>query len=113
MPDATEPTVTASTFPTVDDLIAIYESIPGNTAYITDLLIALRAISARDANEDASVESLSDDIATLSALILANTREILYLHSLVGRLVLELIEQGIEIESKKLLQELELYGKSA
>ena len=90
----------------------IYDVAPGNTAYLVDLSRILDAIISRDASEDTTVETLSTDISALANLIAINSKQILYLHRLIGLLVFELVNQGIEIESKELLNELEIYVKN-
>lgn len=94
---------------TAEELKDIYIRGIGNTAYLGDIVRVLDAIIDRDSGEDATVETLEADIRMLASLIAKNTKEILYLHRLIALLVFELIEQGIEIESKELLNELKTY----
>ena len=105
------PSADAPSSLTIEDLLKIYERLPGTTVYFTDLINILNSISERDASEDATIETLSADISALSSIIAKNTKEILYLHRLIALLVFELIEQGIEVESKELLNEFKTYIK--
>lgn len=96
---------------TVQDLKEIYSGGIGNTAYLGDIVRVLDAIINRDEDEDVTVESLEADISSLTKLIAKNTKEILYLHRLIALLVFELMEEGIELESEELINELKIYLK--
>lgn len=96
---------------TIEDLLKIYERLPGTTVYFTDLINILNSIAERDSSEDTTIGTLETDISALSSIIAKNTKEILYLHNLVGLLVFELLKQGIEIEDKRLLNEFKTYIK--
>lgn len=74
-----------------------------------DAVTLLDLIIARDADEDSTIESIRSDISVLAAITSANTKELLRINSLIALLLFELMEQGIEIESKELLTELKLY----
>jgi hypothetical protein len=103
----------SSTSPiTLSDLIAAYNRGPGNTAYLIDISRALELIVARDEEEDSESSDFSADIASLYRLVNVNTKEILNLNRLLALLIFELIEQGIEIQSKELLTELKTYLKN-
>lgn len=95
----------------ISELINIYNSGKGNTAYLVDVVRVLESIASRDASEDATIEDIRTEISTLSAAILVNTKEIQHLHSLLALLIFELLDQGIPIENKQLLEELKLYLK--
>lgn len=47
----------------------------------------------------------------INHVLSVHTKEILYLHRLIALLIFELVEQGIEPESKELINELEIYLK--
>ena len=96
---------------TAEELKDIYNRGVGNAAYLGDIVRVLDAIIDRDSGEDATVDTLETDITTLASLLAKNTKEILYLHNLVGLLVFELLKQGIEIEDKRLLNEFKTYIK--
>jgi len=104
-------TTTETTIPNAEELKAIYEPIRNQDARIADAVRILDAIIARDTEEDLSTAELLASIEALRNLIIGNTKEILYLHNLIGKLVFELVDQGIEIQSKELINELELYVK--
>jgi len=58
-----------------------------------------------------SNEQLGQILTELTKQTVDNTREILYLHRLIALLIFELLEQGIEVESKELINELKIYLK--
>ena len=102
---ATESTITAA------ELKTIYTSAFAQDARISDILRVLDAIIDRDTTEDVTIETLNADIAALARLISINTKDILYLNILLGKLIFELYSQGIEINNKELLQEMKLFYK--
>ena len=93
------------------ELRDIYQPMRSQDARIADIVRILDSIIDRDTEEDLTIEEVETSITSLRDLIVANTREILYLHNLIGLLVFELLEQGIEIKDKKLLNEIKLYLK--
>jgi len=109
--DGTSHDATTETVIGVTELKEIYTSAFAQDARISDILRVLDAIIDRDSTEDATIESLSADIAALARLISINTKDILRLNMLLGKLIFELVEQGIEIENKELLNEMKLYYK--
>lgn len=96
----------------ITELFEWYNIARSQNAQISDVVRVLQAIAARDTAEDSTIALINETLATLSALILKNTNEIQYLHNLVGLLVFELIEKGVKIENKKLINELKLYAKN-
>lgn len=110
--DGTSHSSTTDTVIGAEELKTIYTSAFAQDARISDVLRVLDAIIARDTEEDLETADILAAISALRSLILANTREILNLHKLIGLLIFELIKQGIEIENKQLLNELNLYAKN-
>jgi len=53
--------------------------------------------------------TLGPVLEEIDKILKAHTKELLYLNRLLALLLFELIEQGIEIESKELLEELKIY----
>ena len=102
---------TTTTVVGVEELRTIYTSAFAQDARISDILRVLDAIIDRDTTEDVTIETLNADIAALARLISINTKDILYLNILLGKLIFELYSQGIEINNKELLQEMKLFYK--
>ncbi len=109
MPSSTGPDTQRNL--TAEELSSVYQNAFNNSVYGVDIYRVLQAIIDRDRSEDSETATLEADIADLARLISINTKEIAYLHRLLALLIFELIEQGIEIESKELLNELKLYLK--
>jgi len=56
-------------------------------------------------------ETLAPVLEEIDKILKAHTKELLYLNRLIALLVFELVQQGIEVNSKELLIELEIYLK--
>lgn len=59
-----------------------------------------------------SNEELDEILTGFQQQITVNTLEIRYLHTLLAKLIFVLLEQGIDIEDKELLNEIKLYLKT-
>ena len=57
-----------------------------------------------------SNEELGAILTTLARQTLLNSQEIIYTKHLIALLTLELIEQGVKIEDKELIENLEIYN---
>lgn len=91
-------------------LKSYYEKAGKQTASAADIARVLEIINDRDSEEDLTVAEIEGSIAVLGRAILANANEIENLNRLIGLLLFELAEQGIEPEHKELINELEIYG---
>lgn len=93
------------------ELKELYSYAINQDARVMDLLRVLDAIIARDSKEDLTTTDLLSAISSLRDLILANTKEIQYLHLLVAKLIYTLLQNDLEVDDKELLNEMNQYLK--
>lgn len=94
---------------TTEELKGFYETVSGQAASANDIVRVLDVILDRDSEEDLTVTEIEDSITALRDIVTVNTKDIFYLHTLLAKLIFELVEQGIEIENKELLNEIKKY----
>lgn len=96
---------------TLEELKRYYSTTTEKNISSRDMATLMDSIIARDASEDATVDSLDDRLTvaevTASELMKENDR----LNRLLAKLIFELAEQGIEIEHKELYQQIKTYLK--
>ncbi len=56
-------------------------------------------------------EQLNAILTALTRQTIVNSQEILFLHRLIALLTLEILNQGVKIEDKELIENLEIYCK--
>lgn len=94
---------------TTSELKGYYTSAGKQATSAADIVRVLDVILDRDSEEDLTVAEIEDSLTALRDAVLVNTKDILYLHTLLAKLIFELTEQGIKIKNKELLNELKLY----
>lgn len=91
---------------TADYYKQFYQSAGGQNATSADLVRILGAILNRDAGENLEIADINSALKALTDSVVLLNSQIEYLNRLNGLLIFELIEQGIKIESKELIEEL-------
>lgn len=92
---------------TLEQLRAYYELAKTSPASIEDIIRVMDLLSSISSSEEATTADLQAQIDILKQALLVNSSNILYLHRLIGLLTFELIEQGVKIESKELINQIE------
>lgn len=91
---------------TLDELKGFYVSAQGQSVTAADIVRVLDVVIPAISSEDSSATDLNTALIALRDLVVVNTKEIEYLHRLIGLLTLEFVNQGFEIGNKELLKEL-------
>lgn len=93
------------------ELKSIYQAAGGQSISAADAVRILESILSRDSSEDLTISEIRSALEALRDLINVNTKEILNLNTLLAKLIFALIEQGVKIQDKELLNELKIYLK--
>ena len=100
---------------TILDIVRVFNSVtnkefPTRFTNINDLLSPVIEPTFEHIQDSPYTNAELGEILTgLTRQTLVNSKEILYLHRLLALLIFELLEQGIPIENKELINEIKIY----
>lgn len=94
---------------TTSELKGYYETMDGQQVTADDAVRILDVILNRDASEDLTITDINNALTSLRDSVVLLNDEIECLYRLNGLLIFELLEKGINIESKELINELKTY----
>lgn len=83
-----------------------YTSAEGQNVTAADLVRILGSIISTNSADELTISEIQTALGLLSDSIVLLNSQIEYLHRLNGLLIFELIDQGIKIQSKELIEEL-------